>query len=74
MSSYRYEVQVAGHWYPNAVCFATEAEASSAGYNKMYNWTQCENYRVVADERPANYRYDAATGAVIHIATEGAKT
>lgn len=72
MSGFKYEVQVHGKWYSNAVCFATEAEASQAGYNKMFNWTQCEDYRVVPTDDPVNYRYDADTGAVIHIATEGA--
>jgi hypothetical protein len=67
---YRYEVQVDNKWYPNEVIFATEHEASCAGNNKFYNWTLCQNYRVVPDEREVNYRYDAATGAVIHIATE----
>jgi hypothetical protein len=69
---YRYEVQVAGKWYDNKVIFATEKEASQAGYNKQFNWTQCENYCVVQSDEPVNYRYDFDTGAVIHIATEGA--
>lgn len=55
MTSYRYEVQVGGKWYPNNVCFATEAEASKAGYSKLCSWTLCEDYRVVPDDKPANY-------------------
>lgn len=70
MSGYRYEVQVHGKWHQNSVVFATEDEAELAGQNKFFNWTQCDAYRVVASDEPANYRYDIITGAVLHIATE----
>jgi len=53
--SYRYEIKVGGKFYPNNVRFATEGEASQAGYSKLYNWTLAEDYRVVPDEQPANY-------------------
>ena len=58
--SYRYEVKVSGRWYPNSVRFATEAEASQAGHSKAFNWTLCEDYRVVPDDKPANYEWTDA--------------
>jgi hypothetical protein len=69
MTSYRYEVQVAGRWYPNSVYFATREEADAAAASKLWNWTQAEDTRVVESDEPANYRWDADRGA-IHIATE----
>jgi hypothetical protein len=70
--SFRYEVQVAGKWYDNKVFFATQREAQTAGDNKLYNWSQCQDVRVVEADEPTNYRFDFDSGAVIHIATEGA--
>jgi len=68
MPSYRYEVLVQGKWYDNQVFFATHAEADRAGNSKFFNWTMCEEYRVVESDQPVNYRYDGE-GQLIHIAT-----
>jgi hypothetical protein len=62
--SYRYEVNVQGKWYDNQAFFETEGEASKAGYNKMFNWTQCDDYRVVPSDQPANYRWNDTDGMV----------
>jgi hypothetical protein len=68
MPSYRFEVLVQGKWYDNKVFFATHAEADRAGNNKFFNWTQCDEYRVVESDQPVNYRWSPEEG-MIHIAT-----
>ena len=64
--SYRFEVFVQGKWYDNQVFFETEAEAQNAGYNKFFNWTQCDDYRVVESDQPVNYRWNNDRG-IVHI-------
>lgn len=63
--SFKYEVQVHGEgdkWHTNGVAFATFAEADNAGYNKMFNWMMCTDYRVVESTDPVNYRWNPETG------------
>jgi hypothetical protein len=69
---YRYEVQVSGKWYDNKVIFATTREAQAAADNKLFNWTQAQDVRVIATDDAVNYRFDFDCGAVIHIPTETA--
>ena len=66
---YQYEVLVQGKWHSNEMVFATEAEANKAGQNKFYNWTLCDEYRVVETYKSANYQWTAHRG-IIHIASE----
>lgn len=63
--SWKYEVQVHGEgekWHSNGVAFPTREEAENAGYNKMFNWTMCTDYRVVESDEPANYNWITGSG------------
>lgn len=64
--SWKYEVSTdnTGKFYGNAVRFATEAEARSAGNAKFMAWTLVREFRVVESEEPANYKWDERRGLV----------
>lgn len=64
-AGWRYEVFVQGKWYDNTVTFATAEEAQQAADIKMWNWTMCDETRVVPSAKPVNYRIE--DGAVVHI-------
>ena len=70
--SWKYEVSTdnTGKFYRNAVAFATEAEARSAGQAKFQAWTLVREYRVFESDEPANYRWDARQGLIALPETE----
>ena len=67
------EVQTdsSGHWYGNALRFATREEAERNVANLYLRWTSVRETRVVASLDAVNYRWDTENGLVaVATATE----